>query len=294
MAPLAQQKYPLLMEDGTYSCITIYRQEQPRETQPVVLCTPALGVTADFYDPLVKAMLKKGWNVVTCDLRGHGYSSVRVSKKTRFGFYEVVTQDWPVIVNATRQQFPGQPLFLCGHSLSGNLNAFYSAIHNHQIQGLILIASCSIYYRGWPFPQNFNILFSTQLARVIAELLGYFPGKQLKFAGTESIQMMRDWTITAVTGRYHVPQSPYDFEKLLQSLKLPILMLSFESDSFVTQRAVENLAHKMSQARLTHWHLTPEDLNGHNVDHFQWVKKVPEPVVQKIADWMKAEIGFPR
>ena len=270
--------------DGATSCVTVFAG--PSEaTPPVLLCIPAMGVTAQYYEPLALTCAAQGFPMVTADLRGNGCSSVRASRSSQFGYHEIVHYEVPAIVAQVRGRFPANPLYLLGHSLGGQLGALYASANPGEVDGLILVAACSVFYRGWDFPSNVGVLFGTQFARCIAGVLGYFPGNIMGFGGTESKGIIRDWSREALKGVYDVAGSPHDFETLLRQLRIPVLAFSLDDDWFAPERAVHNLCKKMEQAPLTHWHLVPEDFPVDRIGHFQWVRHA-DPIVEKIRQWL--------
>jgi predicted alpha/beta hydrolase len=279
-----REELPVVMEDGTSTTVTLFSSAKDLG-RLVVICLPALGVVADYYEPLAIECSKRGWNVVTADLRGNGRSSLRPRRGVQFGYHEIVHYDLPAIVAVVKERFPTQPLFLLGHSLGGQLAALYASVNPGQADGLILVASCSVYYGGWDFPRNVGVLFATQLIRAVATVMGYFPGKRLGFGGTESAKLIKDWAHEARTGRYMVSDSSHDFEALLKTVTLPVLSISFQGDGLAPKRAVQNLYHKLNGARVTHRHFTAEDLDAPNLGHFQWVKTAG-PLVRHMAEWI--------
>ncbi len=76
---------------------------------PVIMCMPAMGVRASYYEPLARALTLSGWNVITADLRGNGESGIRPRRSCDFGYYEMVRYDWPAVVAETRRMFPRSP-----------------------------------------------------------------------------------------------------------------------------------------------------------------------------------------
>ena len=269
-------------KDGVTSRITVFADDFSH-TAPVLICMPAMGVPAKFYDPLAVPVVKEGWRLVTADLRGNGLSSLRASRKVSFGYHEMVTFDWPAVVEKVKTLFPGAPIYLLGHSLGGQLSALYLAANPEACTGLILVATPSVYYKGWDFPLNLGILAGTQLACAIARILGYFPGKRIGFGGTEARGVIRDWAHTGRTGRYELAGSAVDFERLLGELELPVLSICFAVDLLAPERAVANLCAKMKRCRITH-HL----LGDENLGHLQWVKN-PQPVIEQIKQWLENE-----
>jgi predicted alpha/beta hydrolase len=123
-------------------------------------------------------------------------------------------------------------------------------------------------------------------------MLGYFPGRRLRFAGTEARGVIRDWSRQARTGRYALVGSKVDFEESLRTVRKPVLAISLEDDFYAPERAVDHLCEKMPQARLTRWHFQPPPEEARYADHFRWVKK-PAAIVARIRGWLQAEAGTP-
>lgn len=281
MAPEISKQL-IQMEDGTRSAITIFTCD---DAAPVVVCTPAMGVRAAFYEPLALNLCRNGLNVVTTDLRGLGESSVRVGRGTDFGYHDMLTHDWPAVVEAAGNRFSRDRIFLLGHSLGGQLNVLYASLCQDKVDGMILVASCSVFYRGWRFPGNYGIWLGTQAASGLAAMLGFFPGRRIGFGGTAARTVIRDWARNARTGRYALTNSPHDFEARLKSLQRPVLAVSISGDGFAPPRALDNLCRKFPDAPITRWHVHPDELEPEGLDHFGWVRH-SAPIAARIGAWV--------
>jgi predicted alpha/beta hydrolase len=266
--------------DGTHTRILVRRNTE-REDAPVVMCMPAMGVEAKYYLPLLSALREAGVHAAATELRGKGECSVRPARGVDFGYQEMVSVDYPAVVSRMRSEFPGRGLYLLGHSLGGQLGALFMSLNPEAVDGLILVASCSNYFMRWPRPWRWPVFIGTQVASLIAGALGYFPGRQLRFAGTESRGVIQDWSRQARTGRYGA-----DFEERLRTVRKPVLAISIENDFYAPRPAVDHLCEKMPRAHLTRWHFQPHETKY--ADHFRWVKK-PEQVVARIRDWLRDE-----
>ena len=168
----------------------------------------------------------------------------------------------------------------------------YASLFPDKVEGLVLVASCSVYYRGWGFPVSGGIWLGTQSACILAALLGYFPGRQLGFGGTAARTVIRDWARNARTGAYRLVNSPHDFETLLKRLQRPVMAVSIAGDGFAPPRAMDNLCRKFPDAPLTRWHVPPDDLALEGRDHFGWVRH-SGPIVARIGPWVNAIAGAP-
>lgn len=270
--------------DGAAMAITAYACSDA--TAPVVVCMPAMGVEATFYQPLAEALVNNRLHVVTADLRGHGLHSVRAGRGKSFGYHEMLSWDWPAILDTVEEMFPGSPRILLGHSLGGQLNALFTGIEPQRVSGLVLTASCTVYHGGWRGLTRLGIIAGTQGSALISKALGFFPGDRIGFAGRESAGVMRDWARNARTGAYRVDRSPHDFEAALAGIRHPVFAISFADDTFAPPEAVNNLLRKMPAADVRHWHCTAEEIGAGKATHFNWVYH-SEPIARQISDWVR-------
>jgi predicted alpha/beta hydrolase len=275
-------------EDSIKTAIRVYKQPTT-DSYATVLCFPALGVPASYYLPLVSALYEQGLNIITSDLRGLGLSTVRASKETDFGYHEIIHYDFPAVISMVQKIFPSTNLFLLGHSLGGQLSCLYGSLKPDSLSGIILLASCSLYYKGWPFPKSYGILLFEQFANLVAQILGYFPGHFFRFGGQEARSLMRDWSHQGLTGRYEVARNPNDFEYLLSIMDLPVLSISFDDDTYSPKGAVCHLLDKMKAAQVTDLVIKPSELGLKRLGHFGWVKKAAL-IAPYITPWIKQSV----
>jgi predicted alpha/beta hydrolase len=275
-------------EDGAKTAIRVFKQTTI-ESYATVICIPALGVPASYYLPLVSALYEQGLNIVTSDLRGLGLSTIRASKEADFGYHELLHYDFPAVISMVQKIFPSTNLFLLGHSLGGQLSCLYGSLKPDSLSGIILVASCSLYYKGWPFPKSFGILLFEQFANLVAQIMGYFPGRFFRFGGQEARSLMRDWSHQGLTGRYEVAGNPHDFEYLLSTMALPVLSISFDDDTYSPKGAVSHLLDKMRAAKVTDLLIKPSELGQESLGHFGWVKKAAL-IAPYISPWIKQRI----
>ncbi len=283
MSAVNREEIDVTAKDGAASKITVFEGGHA-PSAPVLVCMPAMGVPAKYYDPLAGPILQEGWRFVTADLRGNGLSALRVRKGVDFGYREMLSFDWPAVTEAVRKRFPQAPLCLFGHSLGGQLSALYLAANGREADGLVLVAAPSVYWRGWGLPLGLGILAGTQGACAAARVLGYFPGRRLGFGGTEARGVICDWARQSRTGRYEPAGSPVDYEGLLEKLRIPVLAVSFEGDFLSPERAVANLLAKMPAADIVH-----VNLSGYGLDHFGWVRNAA-PLIGPLREWMPRAI----
>lgn len=240
-----------------------------------VLC-PAMGVGASYYDRFAEALSAQGFHVAVTDLRGQGSSSWRASREVDWGYARMVEQDWPALTSAVQAQWAGLPLYFLGHSQGGQLALLFLAQRPQGVAGVLTIACGSTYFRGWPFPQSLKILAQTQMVRLPAAVLGYFPGAKMGFGGLQARSEMADWANAGVHGRYDLIDAGMDYEQGLKAVQTPAWLFSLEGDDFAPPGAAAFLASKLPRAR--HVHLGAADLPAGARDHFRWSRH-PEAVI---------------
>ena len=97
---------------------------------------------------LAEDMAARGYAVHVYDLRGHGRSGGRRGRLGRFTDY---LDDTAVFLDAVREEQPGRPLYLLGHSLGGLIAAAY--VEDRPADGLAgLILSSPFLRLGMPVP----------------------------------------------------------------------------------------------------------------------------------------------
>lgn len=269
--------------DGHRASILVLRAEC--EAAPVLLCLPAMGVAAAYYRDFGEAMRHLGVHVAMSDLRGIGTSSLRASRTCDFGYHQVITHDLPTFVATIQKHFPKSDRYLFGHSLGGQLWSLFLSVNTEAAMGLIMMASCNVYYKGWPRPARYRVLATALLLRTIGIVLGHIPGNSLGFAGNEARTLITDWFNNCWSGKYLLANDAREFEHALRSLRKPILSMSIEGDPLAPQQSVDNLVAMLTTATLTRKHLLPSVLGLMRASHFSWIKQ-PFAVAELIKEWL--------
>ena len=267
--------------DGSTTTVKLY---QPETAKAIFALFPAMGVYAKYYVPLAEELYQNGLATALVDLRGNDTSSVRPGKKVDFGYSDQLSLDFHTAITHLRKEFPDVPLYLFGHSLGGQLSCLYASKNPKAVDGLILSATCSVYYKGWDGFAAYQTLAGTQFSNLVAKVVGYFPGKKVGFGGTEGKTVIRDWSRQSRTGRYELKNDSFDYETALAKVNLPVLALSYEGDSLAPYGAVEHLLGKMKSAQKEHLHLKKDDPRNDGYNHFNWAKN-PKKLVQLVSDW---------
>lgn len=255
------------------------------ERGPVLLIAPAMGVRAGFYSGFADHLAALGYQCIRFDLRGNGGHSVRRENGADWGYDLMVQRDFHALVEAVTARYPQRPRVLVGHSLGGQLGCLLAAAYPADLDGIILIGSCMVDWRGWGKLGGVKRWLQYIQIGIVTRLLGYFPGQKLGFAGNEPAGQMRDWVHSALTGRYAPQPSSIDYEAALQQVRLPILALTFASDSYAPLAACRRLLRKMPAAQVTQLDFSDHQMGKTALGHFNWAKH-PDGVLPTLTQWL--------
>ncbi|GAB1595866.1 alpha/beta hydrolase family protein [Lysobacter claricitrinus] len=245
-----------------------------------VVWLPALGVPARSYEPFARELASRGVAVVVHEWRGFGSSSLRASRSTDWAYRELLTVDVPATLDAARTLFDRVQI-VGGHSLGGQLASCTQALTDNAADELWLVASGAPYWRAFPRPLRFGLPVAYRLLHALAQLFGALPGRRIGFGGNEARGVIRDWSRTALTGRYAAP-GVGDLEPELARVTSPLYAVLFESDWLAPRSSLDYLIAKMRPSSVSVTHLDATAL-GADDDHFAWMK-APATVVGALVD----------
>jgi predicted alpha/beta hydrolase len=249
-----------------------------------IVFLPAMGVRAIYYKSFANALKLEGFNVVLMDWRGSGSSTIRASRKTNFG-YEQLINDVHDLVFQVKAEFPNNQIVIAGHSLGGQIGALLACRYSDYFKALVLITTCNVHFKGWSGMGKLKVLLAGITFYPLSLLIGYFPGTAIGFGGREARSVMKDWCANALTGNYSLSSSTFNYDKALGELNIPVLALSVENDTLASKPSVVNFLNKLDGAPVTHLHLSAKDLDVSPLNHFSWVKK-PHHIAKLISNFI--------
>lgn len=273
---------PIKMKDGATITASLYRSKT-NKTNILFVCLPAMGVKASYYKPLAQILAVQGYDILLCDLRGQGNSN-RSAPKDKFGYRELLEWDLPNYIRAARKVRPKKRLVLLGHSLGGHLSLMFASAMPQSVEGVAIIASGSVYWKVYTFPNNFKTWFGTQGSVLISAIMGYFPGHKIGFGGKQPKAVIRDWARQGRTGQFEPKESHIDYEFTMLAYEKPIFALSIENDKFAPHSAVNHLIEKLENAQVRRVCYSPSPHLKGKIDHFRWVKYNQE-IVLELTQW---------
>lgn len=289
-----------LSTDGHKSDLVIFAPEQVKPTDAVIFLHPALGTPAGYYLKLAEQLCQRNsWVVAIGELRGNASSSLRASRSVDWGYWEVSTYDMPANLAKLRSLYPDGPLYLMGHSIGGIMISLYLARVRAEgnmkayddIQGMLIIASGSLYHKTYPKSRIWYVAF---LIMMLVYIFGYLPGKRIKLGNIEAKTLMLDWAHEIRTGRCEPKNCPHDdISGELKRFNKPVHFISFDKDNYVPHESTARLATFFPEETTTHLKVDPKEYDelkvlNTNALHFRWARG--EVILPMIEDFFVPNI----
>ncbi len=247
----------------------IHTYPDPAPDAPVIVFWPAMGVPAGYYRRWAADLGAHGLRVVVPDLRGTGTSSPVASRRTRYGYAELV-DDVAAVFDHLKPQLDGRTVLLGGHSLGGQLATLHlaGAGAGSPAHGLVLVAVGLPYFRSYHGRGRLGVYGMTQSINVASAVLGYWPG--WAFGGRQARGVVRDWAYTARHGAFPRLDGT-DIESALAAVDVPVLAVTVAADAYTPPSTTDQLVGKLARARVERYHYRTEEAGG-ALDHFRWTR----------------------
>ncbi len=272
--------------DGVES--TIYIHQPIKEFKKLVLILPALGVRVKFYVQVAQSFATNEIGVLCLNWRGYEKDGLYTAKRNDWGT-ERLLSDIDELYQYVTNLYSDKLIYILGHSYGGQLALLFNSKFELNIKGIILIATCCPYHKGWDGLKNLKMRILGISLPILVKTIGYFPGRLLGFAGTEAKTIMEDWSYTIRTGIYKLSHSAFDYESALRhnNFKPSILSILIEGDEMAPKKANEILLSKINcSSIIKHEILTDKISNSSKSKHFSWAKK-PDLITSIINKWIQ-------
>lgn len=254
----------------------------PADARASLLWLPAMGVAARHYQAFAETLAAHGIAVFVHEWRGNGSSSLRAGRGVDWGYRELLTMDLPASEAAVAAAAPGLPRILGGHSLGGQLACCRLGLAPGAAQRLWLVASGAPYWRAFPPRTRWWLPMAYRLLPWLADRCGALPGRRIGFGGQEARGVIRDWSRSAMSGRYAAAGLDADLEAAMARVALPVAAVVKTEDWLAPASSLRFLLSKLPRCTATIATLDAED--GRRADHFGWMKQPARTVQALLAD----------
>ena len=252
----------------------------PQAPRASLLWLPAMGIGAKHYVPFAEALARRGIAVFVHEWRGGGSSSVRADRQTDWGYRELLTLDLPASEALVAAHAPDVPRILGGHSLGGQLACCRLALSPESAQRLWLVGSGAPYWRAFPMKTAWWLPFVYRFLAWLADVHGALPGRRIGFGGQEARGVIRDWSLTGLSGRYAARGVDVDLESAMAALTLDAHAVVLARDWLGPESSLRFLLSKLRRAT-TRIDVLDAAALGARADHYAWMKQ-PDAVVDAL------------
>ncbi|HVI59232.1 MAG TPA: alpha/beta fold hydrolase [Luteimonas sp.] len=246
-----------------------------------LLWLPALGVAARHYLPLAEALARHGVAVFVHEWRGAGSSSLRAGRDRDWGYRELLQRDLPASESAIAGLLPGATRIIGGHSLGGQLACCRLALDPNAARALWLVASGAPYWRAFPPRTRWWLPLAYRFLPWLADARGALPGRRIGFGGNEARGVIRDWSRTALSGRYAAAGVDAGLEAGMAAVDVPVRAAVLRDDWLGPASSLRFLLSKLPRSTAQVATLDARTL-GARADHFAWMRE-PEAVAGFLA-----------
>jgi alpha-beta hydrolase superfamily lysophospholipase len=253
------------------------------EPKAVVVLVHGLKDYSDRYGDFAHALTQHGYAVYAYDQRGHGDSA---GDRVWVGQFDDYLDDLGAFVERVRQEQPGKPFFLFGHSMGGAVVTLYTIRKQPDANGLVLSAA------ALKIDANGLLRGSVHLFSTIAPSLAVFELKDEDFSRDKAVvdSMKHDPLIYDGSGPARtageVLNAIGEIRERSQELKVPVLAMHGTLDKVTPPSGDDDLVAKASSTDKT---AKKYDGLVHDLLH----EPEKDQVVADVVAWLDAHLKAP-
>lgn len=279
----------IVAADGTRLAARLY--EAGGRTRGVTLIVAAMAVKQDFYAGLATWLAAKGWDTLTFDLRGIGESAPPTLRGFEADVLTWARQDCAAALAFARARAAGRPLVWIGHSLGGQILAMTPG--NESLAAAVTLASGVGYWRENAYPlRRYSWWLWHVLVPVATAVCGYFPGRRLGVLGDLPKGVILQWSRWCRHPEYAVGVEGEPMRELYRRVTLPLLVISFTDDEYMSESNVAVLHGFYVNARRDLRRVAPDGPGVTRIGHFGFFREDRGGRLwPAMLDWINAATG---
>ncbi|MBI3716790.1 MAG: alpha/beta fold hydrolase [Betaproteobacteria bacterium] len=253
----------------------------------VMVIAPAMGVRQDYYTAFAQYLSEHGILVVTFDYRYVGFNEPASLRGVPVTFDDW-REDLDTMIEAAVARAPGLPLYVCGHSLGGQILGLLR--NRRRIAGVLTVASGTGYWRHNP-RRSLQLLYLWFFAMPLySRLFGYFPGERLNKVGNLPREIALTWARWCRQPEYLMGDESVRRQAGYEDVRAPVLSFSFSDDTYIPRPAIEQLHGFYRNARIERHHISPADVGESRIGHFGFFKLgEPHALWRQSLQWLAAQ-----
>lgn len=141
------EKFFIKADDNYSLSLNIYERENPIG---IVQVAHGMQEHKERYDEFAKFLSKKGFIVVTADMRGHGENTDKLGFFKHKDGYKFLVKDQVLIANFIKEKYPNLPLNLFAHSMGTIISRVVLQKHS-KLYNKVVLSGYPCYQQGTGF-----------------------------------------------------------------------------------------------------------------------------------------------
>lgn len=232
----------------------------------IVVINPATGVRANYYHHYAGFLTAHGFEVLTFDYRGIGFSRPRRLARCGWDWRQWGERDLEAVVGKALAS--GLPVSVVGHSIGGILPGY--APSAPKVARMLTMGAQYAWWRDYPVERRRRMFLKWHVVMpALTAVAGYFPGRRLNWLEDLPDGVAYQWGRgrAELEGRLR-PEMRAAIHARFATVTAPILAIGVTDDPFGTRAAISRAHGYYSGAELTKVMLAPEDLAMESIGHF--------------------------
>ncbi len=252
-------------------------------SERVLIVAPAMGVSRHYYKSFAKYFYSLGYSVLTIDYFGMEH------RKRGFHKMPVRLCDWGYIdltmaIDYAGDLFPGQNVYLVGHSIAGQVLPLAS--NTNILKAVFLVGSQNVSRYNWNGLPRLSVeIFWRLVVPFFVGVAGYLPG--FAYGGKYNLDKRitldwRRWGMSRDGLLGALPEARVHYK----AITVPTKFISIDDDNLLAPRyAVAELAKSYGSPLKEHQHLGPADIGPGSIGHFGFFNSRHATLWQMVDRW---------
>lgn len=237
-----------------------------------VLIAGAMGVAQTYYRAFAEWLAEAGFIVATFDYRGMGESRRGSLRDERADIETWAREDTAAVLRALAERSEGLPITWVGHSLGAQIVGMTPG--HERVSRVLTIAAGSGYWReNAPALRRRVWLFWWGAVPLTTPLFGYFPGKALRMVGDLPAGVVNQWRRWCLHPEYAVGAEGARMLAAFDSVRAPIVALSFDDDEMMSERNTRSLHALYRNASVRHVRVQSLHRRSARIGHFGFFRR---------------------
>lgn len=267
---------------------------------PILMIHGAIENGKIFYSSshkgLAPFLCKKGFNVFVADLRGHGNSSPKITKNSKYGQFEHMTEDIPAFIEKVLEISNKTKLNLIAHSWGGVLVNGFFARNPKKLEKI----NKSVYFgskrkvKGINREKALKVYFMWGFfCRLLTFIYGYLPAVKFNIGSDNDTKTyLLECTNWVLSNAWVDKNDNFDYKKALKQINLKLIWYFAAKNDLALGHPddVKNLMIESGEKNAKFTILSKENGNLHHYDHISMLTH-PDAVndhFPQIAKWLNS------